>query len=152
MQSPSIDFDTVRLKLAAPGRIQIFSSGLRKRDFLATRFSPFSRHKHRQGQTFLLTGTMSLRTAFPRRVPFMNPITLRNRVVPASSFQRFNSSAASRRTSAAVLDLAASSRTGWYCFCVHLNLFLTFCSCSRRIGSSSLDAWRCRYLPSLVTN
>jgi hypothetical protein len=40
----------------------------------------------------------------------MNPITLRNRVVPASTFQRFNSSVASRRTSAEVLELAASSR------------------------------------------
>ncbi|OCL01191.1 uncharacterized protein K441DRAFT_650834 [Cenococcum geophilum 1.58] len=54
---------------------------------------------------------MSPRIAFPRRVSFMNPITLRNRVVPASTFQRFNSSAAtSRRTSAEVLELAASSR------------------------------------------
>ncbi|OCL06795.1 hypothetical protein AOQ84DRAFT_71199 [Glonium stellatum] len=54
---------------------------------------------------------MSLRTAFPRRVPFMNPITLRNRVVSPSAFQRFNSSAAtSRRTSADMLELAASNR------------------------------------------
>jgi len=144
VQSLSIDLGTVRLKVAAPGRIQIFNSELRKRvnrpDFLATRLSPLF-PTQTPARTFLLTATMSLRIAFPRRVPFINPITLRNRVVPASTFQRFNSSAAtSRRTSAEVLELAASSRPGWYCFCVHLNLFLTLHSCSRRIGSSSLDA------------